>query len=1403
MTYLDSFLTQNYTNSIPNTFPIKGDISEETERDLQTNIITWSELLNNNPYLLNLNNIISYSESALVKVREDEKIEFIVKKDSMEFSSQARELLSEYNVEFFEEISGFNANIVYISLSILDEFINKAKSTPGIAYIEPNFYIELDFVPNDEYYASDLWALPLIGMESAWDHELGSHDIVVAVVDTGIDYTHPDLSENYVSLGYDWVNDDNDPKDDHYHGTHCAGTIAAVINNEIGVTGLANVSIFAEKAFNAIGSGSHESTSSAIRHAVDMGADIISCSWGGTSYSELLYDAIKYAVENGVLVIAAAGNSDSDDLHYPAAYPEVIAVSATDQNDDKATFSNFGDWVDISAPGVDIMSTVPYYTRGTYYMLASGTSMATPHVSGFAALLKSAYPTKSAIEIEALIYDSALDLGDIGFDPVFGNGRIDGTTIFGPDNAPPSFSNLIESADPIELGNTEVISIDVIDPSGVNQVIIEFEGSNHSMVNIGGITWQYDAWIPLSIGNYTYTIYMGDNNNNWGSVSGSIRVVEKGSDITPPTYSNLIESADPLKLGKTEVISIDVTDQSGVNKVNIEFEGLTHSMINIGGDTWQYDSWTPSSPGTYTYTIYMEDNYENLASVSGSISVIDGSSDTTPPTLVKLTESADPLELGNKELIFADVIDDSGVNQVLIEFEGSNHSMRRIGGNVWLYDSWIPSSIGIYPYTIHMEDIFNNWGSVSDSIEVIEGDSDTTPPTYSNLIESADPLELGNTEVISIDVTDPSGINQVRIEFEESVYSMTNIGGDTWQYNSWTPSSIGIYPYTISMEDNNNNWGFVSDSIQVIEGGSDITPPTYSNLIENADPLELGNTEIILIDVTDPSGINQVLIKIEGLTHSMINIGGDTWQYNSWIPSNTGLFPYTIYMEDNNNNWNYVSDSIQVLDTNPPTCIILTNNTTPLELGNSKLIMVKARDISGINQVLIEYEGLTDYLTNLGGDVWQYKDFFPSNIGNCIYTIKIEDNNNNWNSTSASIEVRDTIAPNAPLLIDYPWGEVKGKIIFNWEDGIDPSGILYYRLIIDNESNPLITPGNIFEIEIENLGSESSYFELEEPLALGTYYFFLYQTDGSGHESPSTTGTFTVVSFSNVNKDQFSAIKFLWWVLAIGAVLSVPSISIVAIKRIKNGKSKFNMDNFEIKNLKGELKDLVNRKKQLQKAAETSIRYGNYTKAAELYKTCEDISNEIFKNGNITEAEKTKYYANMRHKAFQAIERKDSFVNFQINEFLTKYFDNIGIKYYSYPQIYNNGQRALNGWILNHTKFLQHRLSNPKNGLELVRELGINPGIISHITAIQFVFTNNLSYDSIIDICMSHQGQNIFMFIMGTKWPSTFHNHRSFMPPENVETINRENIRIINYSLLADFIGLENKNKKLFLQNFF
>ncbi|MFX1503084.1 MAG: S8 family serine peptidase, partial [Promethearchaeota archaeon] len=1310
-------------------------------------------------------------------------------------SQEINEFLSKYNVEIHENVPYFNASIIYTPIKNLDEFISESESIFGISYIEPNFYVQLDFVPNDEYYESDQWDLPLIGMESAWEYEFGSHDVKVAVVDTGIDYTHPDLKQNYLPLGYDWVNNDTDPMDDHYHGTHCAGTIAGIINNSIGVAGIANVSVFAEKAFNSLGSGSYYDASLAIKHAVDVGANIISCSWGGYSYSEILKEAIEYAVKHNVLVVAAAGNSNTDEYHYPAAYPETLAVSATDQNDTKADFSNYGVWVDISAPGVDIISTIPYNFRGSYYGLASGTSMATPHVAGFAALLLSAYPTMNVSQIKNLIFDSAIDLGDPGFDPYYGYGRIDATTILGPDKTPPKYSNLIESADPLALGNTETIAIEVVDPWGVKQVIIEFEGLNHSMINIEDDIWQYSSWIPSSIGLHPYTIYMEDNYNNWGFISGSIHVIDSSSDITPPIYSNIIESADPLELGDTEVISIDVSDASGVKEVLIEIEGTNHSMTKIRVVTWQDDNWTPTKVGNYSYTIYMEDNKNYSSSVSGIIQVID----STAPTCRLLTNCTVPIELGDSREIRIETFDVSGINRCLLRYEEKPYSMTRIDDEIWVYNDFSPSVVGFCDFTIFIADNNDNWAELSGSIET----RDTRPPKYSDITESADPLILGGLEIITINGTDPSGINQVLIEFEGLNHSMINIEDDIWQYSSWIPSSIGLHPYTIYMEDNYNNWGFISGSIHVIDGSSDITPPIYSNLIESADPLELGDTEVISIDVSDPSGIKQVLIRFEGLNHTMTNVGENRWQYNSWTPSSTGTYNYVIYMEDNYNNRDHIIDSIQVLDNTLPSCYLLTNPTEPIELGNSTAILVKATDFSGIKQVIFQYEGVDYPMRDIGGDVWQFKQFTPLNIGICNYTIFAEDNNNNWQIIYSSVEVVDTQAPDPPKLIDFPLGNVSKQIIFDWEDGYDPSGIKLYKLIIDNESNPFLNPGFIIEVNITNSGSESSYFKLKDPLLPGTYYFFIYQIDAVGHQSSPATGEFTVVLTNKKSPQIFemdNMILFLT-IIIIGSLVGIPGY--IVMKKVKmEKKSQPLKKEFKMKNYNIQIKNLKNKRVDLERKASNLVKSGDYSRASKLYKQCKNISNDLFKFGVISEAEKAKYYANMYSKTLQIQNQEISFIRDNINAFLTEYYNKLGINYYSNPEIYPENQNAVNGLILNDAKFLHHIFLHPKKGFKLTEELNINPQILTNFKGFQFIYTNDLSQQTISDYCNKYCNPEMLLLIVSVKDEYQINFESNDFLPQEKDINHMETVKCISYKAFANILGLTGRNRNDFLKIF-
>jgi thermitase len=247
----------------------------------------------------------------------------------------------------------------------------------------------------------------------------------VGIVDTGIDQTHPDLSGQTVACASALVSGPVEVgacPDDNGHGTHVAGTLAAKANNGIGIAGVAfNADLVVCKALDEDGSGSVADVASCIGWARAEGARVISLSLEGGP-SQTLQDAVSAAWSNGngALVVAAAGNEGDDTLGYPAAYPEAVSVAATDNRDAHADFSNANPDVEISAPGVDILSTVP----GGGYETDSGTSMATPHVSGVAAVLFQRFPSDSALAIRMLLDGHADDLGPAGRDLTFGFGRV-------------------------------------------------------------------------------------------------------------------------------------------------------------------------------------------------------------------------------------------------------------------------------------------------------------------------------------------------------------------------------------------------------------------------------------------------------------------------------------------------------------------------------------------------------------------------------------------------------------------------------------------------------------------------------------------------------------------------------------------------------------------------------------------------------------------------------------------------------------------------------------------------------------------------------------------------------------------------------------------------------------------
>ncbi len=328
-------------------------------------------------------------------------------------------------------------------------------SNENIVYAEPNYIYRIDdILPGDSKFSKQ-WGLHNTGQTGgskdadidapeAWEIQKGNKNVIVAIVDTGIDTNHPDLKKNiwtnngeiknngidddgngYIDdiNGWDFVNEENKPMDDHGHGTHVAGIVGAVSDNNIGITGISwNGRLMALKAIGKSGQGDVKAVE-AIYYGTNNGVRIFNNSWGGDFFSQTLQDAINHANSLGALFIASAGNnSDDDPSFFPANFENSFAVASTDHNDHKSGFSNFGDWVDISAPGSSIFST----WRSNQYGLVSGTSMSAPHVSGVAALLFAEHPDWTPLDVQAQIENTAddLDQKNPSFAGKLGAGRI-------------------------------------------------------------------------------------------------------------------------------------------------------------------------------------------------------------------------------------------------------------------------------------------------------------------------------------------------------------------------------------------------------------------------------------------------------------------------------------------------------------------------------------------------------------------------------------------------------------------------------------------------------------------------------------------------------------------------------------------------------------------------------------------------------------------------------------------------------------------------------------------------------------------------------------------------------------------------------------------------------------------
>lgn len=494
-----------------------------------------------------------------------------------------------------------NAGVIEIPAKAIE----KLKKNPRVKYVEPDIRVHAfqEVVP---------WGVDRIDADVVWTFGNKGVGVNVCVIDTGIDYTHPDLDDNYKG-GYDFVNDDLDPLDDNGHGTHCAGIIAAENNTE-GVVGVApGVNLYAVKVLNRFGSGWLSDIVAGIEWAVDNNMDVISMSLGTSTYSSALEEACNAAYEAGLVLVAAAGNEGDGDpstteISYPAAFDSVIAVGATDEYDNVADFSNTGEYLELAAPGVNILSTMPTYRVwlniaygvSEDYAELSGTSMACPHVAGVAALIIAANPGISNVEVRQILQQTADDVNGDGWDSAYGYGLVDADEAAGRDTLPPTISDLTPADGAYVNSSNVTISAKISDVSGINEssIVMLFDGD--SVIPDFNSTTGVVSYYAELLSDDLYSVYLevSDTVGNTANASWNFTV-----DTNPPTaVTNVTVTA--VGSSELEISWNAASDENGVAYYNVyrSENAETYELIATTTNTSYLDSGLQPNT-TYYYKV--------------------------------------------------------------------------------------------------------------------------------------------------------------------------------------------------------------------------------------------------------------------------------------------------------------------------------------------------------------------------------------------------------------------------------------------------------------------------------------------------------------------------------------------------------------------------------------------------------------------------------------------------------------------------------------------------------------------------------------------------------------------------------------------------------------------------------
>ncbi|MGA9165408.1 MAG: S8 family serine peptidase [Thiobacillus sp.] len=515
-------------------------------------------------------------------------------------------VLKPLNAHSLGHVKKLNMHVVSLPSGVDEVAAMKTlKANRKLKYVELDMVVKLATTVTDPSFGSS-WDLPKIQAPTAWDTANGS-GIVIAILDTGVDSTHPDLAANMVP-GWNFYDNNSNTSDVYGHGTMVAGTAAAAANNGTGSAGVAwGAKIMPVRISAPDGTAYWSTIAQAINWAADNGAKVANISFSGLSGSSTIQSAAQYMRSKGGVVIVAAGNSGG--LESIAANDSLLTVSATDSSDVRASFSSYGDYVDLAAPGVSIYTTA----KGGGYASASGTSFSSPVVAGTAALMLAANNKLTPTDVDSLLKNTAQDLGTAGIDPYYGSGRVNASAaVTSAKNvvASDTLAPIVSITSPTGGRVSGVVPVDInsSDNVGVTRADFYVNGQLVASDSLAPFAFAWDTAGKLD-GSYTLSVQAFDAAGNRGT-SPSVAVT-LGNDSTAPTIGSFnLTDGMTISPGK-QMISVTATDNQSVAKISLVIDGKEVAIAYGGSLSYSWNT-RKLAKGAHTVTVRVTDNSGNV-----------------------------------------------------------------------------------------------------------------------------------------------------------------------------------------------------------------------------------------------------------------------------------------------------------------------------------------------------------------------------------------------------------------------------------------------------------------------------------------------------------------------------------------------------------------------------------------------------------------------------------------------------------------------------------------------------------------------------------------------------------------------------------------------------------------------